>query len=187
MPASSELIDQLRNRGDLGGRIACVQPDCRTLVRWFGTAYGVGNERLEQRRRDVVNAVKPQVFEHVQGNALTGAGQTAEDDDAHAGTLAQLHDARKREALKRGAASKNVALTGGRLVADGPCALRGGASRPVTVRKRVYREARFRAVRWASVAWWVALLFLVFSSRVGRACPPAGQWRDTCFLLVASA
>src|SRR6202022_4356060 len=78
--ASSELIDQLRNRCDLRGRVACVQADRRAFVRRLGTAYGVGNERLEQRRRNIVDAIKPQVFEHVQGNALAGAGKTAEEE-----------------------------------------------------------------------------------------------------------
>ena len=51
----------------------------------IGAADGVGDEGLEQRRRDVVHAVKVDVLEQVQGHALAGAGQAADDDQTHAG------------------------------------------------------------------------------------------------------
>ena len=43
-----------------------------------------GDEGLEQRRRDIVDAIEVDVLEHVQSHALAGAGQPADDDDAHA-------------------------------------------------------------------------------------------------------
>ena len=82
--AAFELIDQLRHAGDLGRGIARVEPDGGALVGGLGPAHSVGDERLQQRRRDIVDAVEAEVLEHVQGHALAGPGQPAEDDDAHA-------------------------------------------------------------------------------------------------------
>src|SRR3984885_11256424 len=96
--AAPELVDQLWNARYLGGRITCIQADRRELVGGLGTAHGVGDERLEQRGRDVVDAVEPQVLEHVQRHALAGAGQPAEDDDAHGTILSGDADAARGSA-----------------------------------------------------------------------------------------
>ena len=82
--AALQLINQLRNAGHLGRGIAGVEPDGGALVGGLGPAHRVGDERLQQRRRDIVDAVEAEVLEHVQGYALAGPGQAAEDDDAHA-------------------------------------------------------------------------------------------------------
>ena len=55
----------------------------RSYVR-FGRAHGVRDERLQQRRGNVVDAVEAEVLEHVQGHALAGTRQAADDEDAHA-------------------------------------------------------------------------------------------------------
>src|SRR5581483_3291392 len=83
-PTPAQLVDELRDGGDFRRRIASVQADGRALIGRLGAAHGVRNEWLQQRRRDVVDAIKAQVLEHVQSHALTGTGQTAEDEDTHA-------------------------------------------------------------------------------------------------------
>src|ERR1700752_3680343 len=87
-PRALELIDQLRHARDLGGRIARIESDGSALVAQLGATHRVGDERLEERRRDVVDAVEAEILEHVQRHALAGTRQSAEDDDAHRAMVA---------------------------------------------------------------------------------------------------
>ena len=82
--AALQLIDELRHGGDFRGGIARIEPDGGALVGGFGAAHGVRDERLQQRGGNVVDAVEAEVLEHVQGHALAGTRQAADDDDAHA-------------------------------------------------------------------------------------------------------
>ncbi len=94
--AAPELIDELGHGGDLRGRIACIEPDRGALVGRLGAADRVRDERLQQSRGNVVDAVKAEILEHVQGHALPGTGQSADDNDAHGvWTLSTPHDGRK--------------------------------------------------------------------------------------------
>src|SRR6185312_2878690 len=66
-------------------RVARIEADRSALVGALRAAHRMGDEGLEQCRGDVVDAVEVQVLEHVQGHALAGAGQSAQNDDAHGG------------------------------------------------------------------------------------------------------
>ncbi len=70
---------QLRHGGDLRRGVARIEADGGALVGRSGAAHRVRDEGLQQRRRDVVDAVEAQVLEHVQRHALAGAGQAAQD------------------------------------------------------------------------------------------------------------
>ena len=83
-----ELRDQSRHRGDLGGAVAGIDADGGVAVGRLVRAHRVRDEHRQQPGRNVVDAVVVQVFEHVQRHALAGAGQTADDDEAHAKRIA---------------------------------------------------------------------------------------------------
>jgi len=63
--------------------IARIQTDRGSGIGISHAADRVRNERLEQRRGDIVDTVKVDVLEHVQGDALAGARQPAHDDKSH--------------------------------------------------------------------------------------------------------
>ena len=69
-----EFIDQFWDRGDLGIGIARIETDGSALIDFLAAAHGVRDERLEQRRRNIVNAVIAQILKHVQCHALAGSG-----------------------------------------------------------------------------------------------------------------
>ena len=57
------------------GRLRASRPDRGARIDLVRAADGVGDEGLEQRRRNVVDAVEVDVLEHVQSHALAGARQ----------------------------------------------------------------------------------------------------------------
>ena len=65
------------------GAIARVEADADVLERGFLARQDLVDERAQQRDRDVVDAIEAEIFEHVQRDALTGAGQAADDHEAH--------------------------------------------------------------------------------------------------------
>jgi len=81
--AAPQLADQRRNGFDFIGPVAGVQPNGGTRIGVAHSAYRVGDEWLEQCRRNVVDAVKVQVLQHMEGNAFTGARQAADNDQPH--------------------------------------------------------------------------------------------------------
>ena len=82
--AAAQLADERRNGLDLVGPVARIEPHGGPRIDLIRAADRVGDEGLEQRRRNVVHAVEIDVLEQVQGHALAGAGQAANDDEAHA-------------------------------------------------------------------------------------------------------
>jgi hypothetical protein len=90
---SPELLHQHRHRCDLAGSITRVEPDSDARVGGLGTAHGMRDEWLEERGRNVIDAIEVEVLEHVQRHALSGSGQTADDDQAH-GRCSNLYDKR---------------------------------------------------------------------------------------------
>lgn len=72
--AALEFLDQLGHRLDFLGAIARVDTDGRVPIGRFVRAHGMRDEHRQQPRRDVVDAVKIEVLEHVQRHALTGPG-----------------------------------------------------------------------------------------------------------------
>ena len=157
--AAPQLIDELRNGRDLGGGVACVQPDRGALVHGFRAAHRVGDERLQQRRRDVVDAIEAEVLEHVQSHALAGTGQAAEDDDAHGvRTLSSPHDGCKHRRSTR--ARRHKGRAGDRVTARG----RGAAPRGVCRRRCApdEMECQMRRARRRLRGVMIGELFLVF-------------------------
>jgi hypothetical protein len=75
-----ELLDEHGNRFDLGRGIARIHSHGRARVLRVVVAQRVGDEGLQQGRRDVVHAVEPGVFEHVQCHALAGSRQPADEN-----------------------------------------------------------------------------------------------------------
>ena len=75
--AAFELVEQHRHGRDLIAGVARVDADRGTLIDRRAAADRVRDEWLEQRRRDVVDAVEVQILEHVQRHALAGSGQAA--------------------------------------------------------------------------------------------------------------
>src|SRR6185369_6269155 len=64
--------------------IAGVETDGGAFIGSLGRTHGMRDEGLQQRRGNVVDAVEAEVLQHVEGHALSGTGQTADDEDAHA-------------------------------------------------------------------------------------------------------
>ena len=80
MPLRRSSLDQRRDGVDLVGPVAGVEAHRGARIDLIGAADGVRDEGLEQRRRNVVDAVKIDVLEQMQGHALAGAGQAADDE-----------------------------------------------------------------------------------------------------------
>jgi len=81
--AAPQLADQRRNGLDFIGPVARVQTDRGSGIGVSHAADGVRDEGLEQRRRDIVDAIEIDVLEHVQRHALARARQPAHDDQSH--------------------------------------------------------------------------------------------------------
>ena len=81
--ALAQRLDQPRHLGEVFRSIARVDTDRRLAVRGFAGADGVGDEARQQAGRDVVDAIKVEVFQHVERDALAGAGQAADHDQSH--------------------------------------------------------------------------------------------------------
>ena len=78
-----ELLDERRHGFDFRRRVARVDAHGGAAVLRLVVAQGVRDEGLQQGRRDVVDAVEPGVFEHVQCHALAGSRQPADEDEPH--------------------------------------------------------------------------------------------------------
>ncbi len=98
---AAQLVDELRYRGDLSRCVARVEADSGALVGRFGAAHRVGNEGLQQGRRNIVDTIKAEVLEHVQSHALSGTRQAAENEDAHALWLSTQRHRRKRPVVNK--------------------------------------------------------------------------------------
>jgi hypothetical protein len=61
-----ELLDEMRDRLDFRRCVACIDAHGRTAVLRIVVEQGVRYERLQQGRRDVVDAIEAGIFEHVQ-------------------------------------------------------------------------------------------------------------------------
>jgi hypothetical protein len=59
--------------------ISQASPSSRSF--WVFARHDLADERLEQRNGDVIYAVEAQVLEDVQSHALSGARDTADDDE----------------------------------------------------------------------------------------------------------
>ena len=81
--AAPQLGDQGGNGFDFVGSIARIQTHGGPRIGVAHAADRVRNEGLEQCGGNVVDTVEVDVFQHVQGNALAGAGQPAHDDQPH--------------------------------------------------------------------------------------------------------
>jgi hypothetical protein len=75
---AAQFIDELGNRSDVARAIARVDADGGLLIGFLAGADCVGDKVGQQPGGDIVDAVVIQVLEHVQRDALTGAGQTAD-------------------------------------------------------------------------------------------------------------
>ena len=78
--AAAQFVDQRPAPSAISASV--LRASMPTAVRWYtrvGAAHGVRDEGLEQRRRDVVDAVEAQVLEQVQRHALARAGQAADE------------------------------------------------------------------------------------------------------------
>ncbi len=73
--AAFQLVDEPRHRGDLRGGVARVETDGRAVVGALRRTHGVRDEGLQQRGRNVIDAVEAQVLQHVESHALTGTRQ----------------------------------------------------------------------------------------------------------------
>ena len=75
-----ELVDERRHGFDFRRGIARVDSHRGAAVLRVVVAQRVGDEGLQQGRGDVVHAVEPGVFEHVQSHALAGSRQPADEN-----------------------------------------------------------------------------------------------------------
>ena len=94
----SQLLHERRDLRDVAAAaIARVEADAHVLERRVPAQQQLVDERAQQRRRDVVDAIEAEIFESVQRDALTGAGQAADDHEAHELSLALLAGVSPRE------------------------------------------------------------------------------------------
>ncbi len=85
----SQLLHERRNLRDVvAAAIARIEADADVLERRVLAQQQLVDERAKQRRRDVVDAVEAEILERVQRDALAGAGQAADDHEAHELSLA---------------------------------------------------------------------------------------------------
>ena len=68
---------------DLGGVLRASRPTAARGTSAPRCCTVCETKALQQRRRDVVDAVAVEVLEHVQRHALARAGQAADDDESH--------------------------------------------------------------------------------------------------------
>jgi len=81
--ALAQRLDQPRHLREVFRAIARIDADRRLAVRGFAGADGVGDESGQEAGRDIVDAIKVEVLQHVERDALAGAGQPADYDQSH--------------------------------------------------------------------------------------------------------
>ena len=82
--ARTEIRCHGRQVGQVGGAVAGIDADRKPAVHRILRGQYLFDHRGQQGSRDVVDAVETQVFEVMQCHRLAGAGQAADDDQAHA-------------------------------------------------------------------------------------------------------
>ena len=77
---SPEFLDQAWQGREIRVPIAGIDADGYAAADFAGAGRHFLDNRLEQARRQIVDAVIAQVFQHVKRNGLSGTGQAAYDD-----------------------------------------------------------------------------------------------------------
>ena len=83
--AVAQFFQQLGKMLEIVTEVAGIHPDGAVLHRIAPMGEQGLGERLEQLQGQVVHTVVVQILQGLQGDALTGAGQTADDNHPHDG------------------------------------------------------------------------------------------------------
>ena len=79
--AVAQLLHERRHLGEIAGPAARVQADADVLERRVFARHDLVDERLQQRDGNVIDAVEAEILEHVEGHALAGARDAADDHE----------------------------------------------------------------------------------------------------------